>query len=161
MLASIFVVNGVRVLARPDAKAESSRPVTDRLTPLLERLDPRIPTDPRTLVRLKAATDVLAGVALATGHVTRPAAAVLAAGLVPSTVVRNPKGDGDFLKNLGLLGGLLLAAVDTEGRPSMGYRTSHAVDQSQRRVKRAVRTAKREAKIASLSAAAGRKLPGR
>ena len=161
MLASVFVVNGVRVLARPDAKVESSRPVTDRLTPMLERLDPRIPTNPRTLVRIKAAADVLAGVALATGHVTRPAAAVLAAGLLPSTVVHNPKTDADFFKNLGLLGGLLLAAVDTEGKPGVGYRTSHAVDRSQRRVRRAVRTAKREAKIASLSAAAGRKLPGR
>jgi putative oxidoreductase len=156
MLASIFVANGVRVLARPEAKVESARPATDRLTPLLERLDPRIPTDPRTLVRLKAATDLLAGLALATGRVTRPAAAVLAAGLVPSTLARNPKNDGDFLKNLGLLGGLLLAAVDTEGRPGMGYRTSHAVDRSQRTVKRAVRTAKREAKIAR----AARKFPG-
>jgi hypothetical protein len=27
-----------------------------------------------------------------------------------------------FLKNLGLLGGLLLAAADTEGRPSIGWR---------------------------------------
>ncbi|NMO54442.1 DoxX family membrane protein [Actinoplanes sp. TBRC 11911] len=146
MLASIFVVNGVRDLIRPDAKVETARPVTDRLTPLLERLDPRIPTDPKTLVRIKAAADVLAGAALATGRVTRPAAAVLAAGLVPSTLVRNPKNDGgDYLKNVGLLGGLLLAAVDTEGRPGVGYRTSHAVDRSQRTVKRAVRTAKREA----------------
>jgi uncharacterized membrane protein YphA (DoxX/SURF4 family) len=157
MLASIFVVNGVRVLARPDAKVEAARPVTDRLTPMLERLDPRIPTDPRTLVRIKAATDVLAGVALATGRVTRPAAALLAAGLVPSTLVHNPKTDGDFLKNLGLLGGLLLAAVDTEGRPGVGYRTSHAVDRSQRTVKRAMKTAKRDAKIAK----AARRLPGR
>jgi putative oxidoreductase len=156
MLASIFVVNGVRVLARPDAKVEAARPVTDRLTPMLERLDPRIPTDPRTLVRIKAATDVLAGAALATGHVTRPAAALLAAGLIPSTLVHNPK-DGDFFKNLGLLGGLLLAAVDTEGRPGVGYRTSHAVDRSQRTVKRAMKTAKRDAKIAK----AARRLPGR
>jgi hypothetical protein len=65
-----------------------------------------------------------------------------------------------FLKNLGLLGGLLIAAADTEGRPGLSYRTSHAVDRSQKTVKRAIRTARREAKIASLSAAAGRKLPG-
>ena len=31
-----------------------------------------------------------------------------------------------FLKNLGLLGGLLLAAVDTEGKPSVGYRARRA-----------------------------------
>jgi putative oxidoreductase len=153
MLASFFVVSGVRVLARPDARVEAARPLTDRLTPLLEKTDPRIPTDPRTLVRIKAAGDVVAGLALATGHLTRPAASMLAAGLIPATVI---EGRNALLKNLGLLGGLLLAAVDTEGKPGVGYRTSHAVDRSQRTVKRAMRTAKREAKIAAFA----RKLPG-
>src|SRR5690349_11788690 len=83
LLASIFVVDGIRTLARPESRVEAVRPLTDRMTPLLERADPRLPTDPRTLVRIKAATDVLAGLALATGRFTRPAAAVLAAGLVP------------------------------------------------------------------------------
>ena len=92
------------------------------------------------------------------------------AGLIPTTVAGHPfwshpkeqrsTHQTQFLKNLGLLGGLLLAAADTEGRPGLQYRTTHAVDRSQRRVKRAVRTAKREAKIAAMSAAAGRKLPG-
>lgn len=164
MLASIFVVSGVRVLLRPDDKAENARRLTDRVAPLLERTDPRIPTDPRTLVRVKAASDVIAGLALATGHLTRPAAAVLAANLVPATVTDWSTGGADrttrFLRNLSLLGGLLLAAADTEGRPGLRYRTSHAVDQSQRSVKRAVRTARREAKIAALSATAARRLPG-
>jgi putative oxidoreductase len=181
MLASIFVLDGIRVLIKPDSKVDDARRLTDKVGPMLEKVDPRIPTDARTLVRAKAATDVLAGLALATGHATRPAAAALAAGLVPSTVVSHPfwsvgkeeraAQQFQFLKNLGLLGGLLLASVDTEGRPGLQYRTSHAVDRSQRTVKRAadrsqrsvkraVRTAKREAKIAAMSAAAGRKLPG-
>ncbi|MDI6099127.1 DoxX family protein [Actinoplanes sp. NEAU-A12] len=159
LLASIFVVDGIRTLARPEARAETARPLTDRVTPLLERTDPRLPTDPLTLVRVKAVADVVAGLALATGRFTRPAAAVLAAGLIPHTAT--DKGDRDhLLKNLGLLGGLLLAAVDTEGRPGLRYRTTHAVDRSQRSVRRAVRTARREAKIAAASAAAARKLPG-
>ena len=170
MLASIFVVHGVRGLISPDSQVDAARRVTDRLGPLLEKVDPRIPTDPRTLVRAKAATDVVAGVALATGHVTRPAAAVLAAGLVPTTLLGHPfwalgkeeraQQQTEFLKNLGLLGGLLIAAADTQGRPSLRYRTTHAVDRSQRAVKRAARTAKRDAKIAAMSAAAARKLPG-
>ena len=32
-----------------------------------------------------------------------------------------------FLKNLGLLGGLILAALDTEGEPSLGWRAKHRV----------------------------------
>ena len=167
MLASIFVVQGVRALTKPDANAENALQLTERVKPLLEKVDPRIPTDARTLVQIKGAADVLAGIALATGHFTRPAAAVLAAGLVPATIADAQARKGDVLKNLGLLGGLLLAAVDTEGRPGLSYRAGHAADRSQRSikrsqrsVKRAVRTARREAKIAAVSAAAARKLPG-
>jgi hypothetical protein len=144
--------------------------VTDRLGPLVENIDPRLPSDPRSLVRLKAAVDVVAGLLLATGHLTRPAAAALAAGLVPTTFAGHPfwtlpederaAHQVHFLKNLGLLGGLLLAAADTEGKPSFRYRTSHAVERSQRSLRRAVKTARREAKIAAVSAATARKLPG-
>ena len=188
MLASVFVVSGVRTLLQPDARVESARRVTDRVGPLLAKTDPRIPTDTLTLVRAKAASDVIAGLALATGHLTRPAAALLAAGLVPTTVAGHPfwaqsqpergQHQVQFLKNLSLLGGLLLAAADTEGRPGLRYRTSNAVGRSKRSVeyavdksqgsvkramrdaKRAARTAKREAKIAAVSAAAARRLPG-
>ena len=162
MLASIFVIDGVRHLLKPDEKVDTARWVLDRVGPMLEKADPRIPTDPATVVRAKAATDVLAGLALATGHFTRPAAAVLAAGLVPTTAAQfgTSKQPTEFLKNLGLLGGLLLAAADTEGRPSLRYRTTHAVDRSQRAVKRAAKSARRDAKIAAMSAAAARKMPG-
>src|SRR6185503_20704343 len=139
MLASLFVVDGVRHLINPEAKVESARWILDKVGPMLEKADPRIPTDPRTIVRAKAATDVVAGLALATGHLTRPAAAVLAVGLVPTTAAgfAKEKQPTDLLKNLGLIGGLLLAAADTEGRPSLRYRTTHAVGRSQRAVKRA------------------------
>lgn len=170
MLATIFVASGVRVLLAPGPRVDAARRVTDRIGPLLEKVDPRIPTDAATLVRAKAATDVVAGLALASGHFTRPAAAVLAASLVPTTFAGHqfwtaPKPEREqqlthFLKNLGLLGGLLLAAADTQGKPNLRYRTAHAVETSQRSVKRAVRTARREAKIAALSASAARKLPG-
>ena len=160
MLASIFVVDGVRHLISPEAKVEMARPVLDKVGPMLEKTDPRIPTDPRTIVRAKAATDVAAGLALATGHFTRPAAALLAAGLVPTAALDRSDMPTSLLKNLGLLGGLLLAAADTEGRPSLRYRTTHAVDRSQRAVKRTAKAAKREAKIATRSAAMARKLPG-
>ncbi|MBB4767322.1 DoxX family membrane protein [Amorphoplanes digitatis] len=170
MLGAIFVVSGVRIVLNPDSKVEAAKRVTDRVGPMLERVDPRLPSDARTLVRLKAGTDLIAGLLLATGRFTRPAAAVLAANLVPTTVAGHPfwtmsgperaQHEGHFLKNLGLLGGLLLAAADTQGKPGIGYRTSHAVERSQRSMRRAVRTARREAKIARRSAAAARRLPG-
>jgi hypothetical protein len=64
------------------------------------------------------------------------------------------------MKNLGLLGGLLLAAADTEGRPSLSYRTGHVVDRTRHSVRRSVKNARRQAKIAAVSAAAARRLPG-
>ena len=170
MLGAIFVVSGARIVLDPDSKVATAKRVTDKVAPLIERVDPRLPTDARSLVRAKAAADVVAGLLLASGRFTRPAAAVLAANLVPTTFAGHPfwtysqpergQHETHFLKNLGLLGGLLLAAVDTQGKPGIGYRASHAVDRSQRSVRRVVRTARREAKIAAVTAAAARKIPG-
>jgi putative oxidoreductase len=170
MLASIFVISGIRILINPDAKVETAKRVTDKVGPLIEKVDPRLPSDARSLVRMKAGVDVAAGLLLASGRLTRPAALALAVNLVPTTFAAhqfwsstNSERAGhqtQFLKNLGLLGGLLLAAADTQGKPGLKYRTSHAVDRSQRRVKRAVKTARREAKIAAVSAATARRLPG-
>ena len=64
-----------------------------------------------------------------------------------------------FLKNLGLLGGLLLAAVDTEGRPGLAYR-AHMVSDSAHRTARQTRrearhlahAAAREAKLKAVQA---------
>ena len=177
MLGAIFVVSGARIVLDPDSKVTAAKRVTDKVGPLIERVDPRLPSDARNLVRVKAASDVVAGLLLASGRFTRPAAAVLAAGLVPTTFAGHPfwtysqpertQHETHFLKNLGLLGGLLLAAADTQGKPGLSYRASRAVTRSQRAVtrsqrsvRRAVRTAKREAKIATVSAAAARKIPG-
>jgi putative oxidoreductase len=170
MLASIFVVSGVRIFIDPDSRADAAKRVTDKVGPLIEKIDPRLPSDTRSLVRIKAGVDVAAGLLLASGRLTRPAALALAINLVPTTFAGHPfwtypqpersAHQTHLMKNLGLIGGLLLAAADTQGKPSLNYRTSHAVDRSQRRVKRAVKTARREAKIAALSAGVARKLPG-
>lgn len=55
-----------------------------------------------------------------------------------------------FLRNLTMLGGALLAAVDMEGRPGVGWRLGHArVDHATaREAKRAVTEAAREARTA-------------
>ncbi len=36
MLASIFVISGVRILINPDSKSETAKRVTDRVGPLIE-----------------------------------------------------------------------------------------------------------------------------
>lgn len=171
MLSGIFVVSGARTLQNPGRLVPAAKPITDRVTPLIQNLSPRIPTDTATLVRANAATQLVGGLMLATGKFTRPAALVLAGTLVPATAAGHPFWNNDdpvarnnnqihFLKNLGLFGGLLLAAADTEGKPGLRWRAGHRIGHSRRSVQRVVRTARREAKIAARSAATARRLPG-
>jgi uncharacterized membrane protein YphA (DoxX/SURF4 family) len=85
------------------------------------------------MVKIDALVKIGAGAALALGKLPRLSAALLAASLVPTTLAGHPFWELDdpkersaqriqFLKNLGLLGGLLLASADTEGKPSLGWR---------------------------------------
>ena len=162
MLASIFVVQGFNKLRNPDSVAARAKPVVDRLTPTLEKFAPQVPTDARALVRISGAVDLGAGVMLATGTFPRTASLVLATSLLPSTAVGHPfwESDGDpaeranqrvhFLKNIGLAGGLLVASVDTEGRPGLGWRARRAAVDA----RRVARTAKREAKLTARAARA-------
>ncbi|WP_089154853.1 DoxX family protein [Micromonospora sp. NBS 11-29] len=171
MLSGIFVVSGARNLRAPERVVPAAKPVTDRVAPLIRNVHPRIPTDTTTLVRANAAAQLVGGLMLATGRFSRPAALVLAGTLLPTTAAGHPFWTDDdpaarnanqvhFLKNLGLLGGLLLAAADTEGKPGLRWRAGHRIHHSRRSVKRAVRTARREARIAVRSAATARRIPG-
>jgi uncharacterized membrane protein YphA (DoxX/SURF4 family) len=138
MLAGIFIAGGINVLRSPAAHAEAAKPVVDAALGVVgDRLPARVPTDPVTLVRIDAAVKIGAGLALATGRVPRLAALVLAGSLVPTTLAAHrfwdEKDPGErqrqqvhFLKNVGLLGGLLLAVGDTEGRPSLSWRARRA-----------------------------------
>lgn len=172
MLSGIFVVSGARNFQNPGRLVPAAKPITDRVAPLIQKnVHPRFPTDAETLVRVNAATQFLGGLMLASGKFTRPAALVLAGTLVPATAAGHPFWNNDdpaarsnnqihFLKNVGLFGGLLLAAADTEGKPGLRWRAGHRIGHSRRSMQRAVRTARREAKIAVRSAATARRLPG-
>ncbi|MFF0152522.1 DoxX family protein [Micromonospora sp. NPDC005203] len=171
MLSGIFVVSGYRNLRNPARLAQAAAPVTDKIAPLLKKAHPSFPTETETLIRLNAAVQVSAGLMLATGRFSRPAALVLAGTLVPVTIAGHPFWNNDdpiaknnnqihALKNLGLLGGLLLAAADTGGKPGLRWRTGHRIGHSRRSMQRAVRTARREARIAVRSASTARRLPG-
>jgi hypothetical protein len=57
-----------------------------------------------------------------------------------------------FLKNLSILGGLLIAAGDTAGNPSLAWRGRHAVDSAKHDAKLVARSAKAQAKTAKVAA---------
>jgi len=150
LLATIFVTAGAKAVAKPDPLVPIAKQFTDRITPLLERRAPWVPTDTRTLVRLNGAAQVVAGLMLATGRFRRPAALLLAGTLVPNTLAAHRFWEFEdpaeramqriqFTKNLGLLGGLLLAAADTEGRPGLAWRTRHLTGHARKSAVRAGR----------------------
>jgi putative oxidoreductase len=164
MLASMFVIGGANSLKDPSGKVEAAKPVIDRILPLAQKAVPQvpIPTDPKTLVRINGGAQLLAGLALATGRAPRLSSAVLAATLVPTTAAghrfweERDKGARatqqiHFFKNVSMLGGLMLAAVDTEGKPGMAWRARRAAKDVKREAKRISHDARREAKLAAKS----------
>ncbi len=172
MLAAMFVYGGLDQLRHPGGRAETAAPVIDKLAPVL-----RLPDDRELLVRVNGATMAGAGSLLALGRLPRLSAAVLAASLVPTTLAAHRFWEQDdpaqraqqklhFLKNLGMLGGLLIAAVDTEGRPGLPWRARRAAKDAgrtarsaKRELRHAAHAARREAKIARLEVEEA--LPGR
>lgn len=151
MLAAIFIAGGVEALRHPAKRAQQAQPLVDKAAEPLG-----LPQDPELLVRANGAVMIGAGAMLATGRFPRIAAAALAGTLVPATLVEYPFWESEdpqerrsrqiqVLKNVGLLGGLLLAAVDTDGRPGLAYRAKMAGDS----IGRTARTTRREARMAA------------
>ncbi|MDI2032040.1 DoxX family protein [Saccharopolyspora sp. TS4A08] len=151
MLASIFIWGGIGALRDSSNHAKAAAPVLDKVTgPVQGSLPDQVPTDPETLVRVDAAVKIGAGAMLALGKFPRLASLLLAGSIVPTTLAahrfwehEDPQQRGEqqihFLKNLGLLGGVLLASVDTGGKPSVGYR-------ARKSAKKAKKTAKKNKK---------------
>jgi uncharacterized membrane protein YphA (DoxX/SURF4 family) len=154
-LASMFITGSLSTLKNAERAAEPAKKVTDRFVPLAEKLGQRagvpVPTDPKVWVRINAAVQLAAGLSLATGRAPRISAAVLAGSLVPTTIAGHPFWEESdpqarasqkiqFFKNLSMLGGLIIAAGDTAGRPGIAWRAWHAA-------KDARRTARQEARV--------------
>lgn len=135
MLSAIFVSGGAQQLTDPASHVARARDVTE---PLLDT-----PAAPEVssveLVQLNGLAQVLGGLLLATGRLPRLAALLLAGSLVPTTLAAHRFWEEDdpdtrqrqqvhFLKNVSLLGGLLIATTDRRGEPSLAWRAEHAVD---------------------------------
>ncbi|WP_416956929.1 DoxX family membrane protein [Nocardioides sp. T5] len=161
MLATIFVAGGINALRNTEGHAARAKKVTDKVVPAAQKAAPQvpIPTDPATLVRINAGAQILAAAALATGRAPRLSASVLAASLVPTTLAghafwneTDPQAKNaqrlQFYKNTSVLGGLLLAAVDTEGKPGLAWRARRAAADVRRETRHVAKQARREAKLA-------------
>ncbi|MFF2675086.1 DoxX family membrane protein [Arthrobacter koreensis] len=143
LLAAGFAAAGVERLRNADQTAQ-------QLTPTLDRLGSVVPSaaglNPAAVARVLGATQLGAAAMLGLGKFSRLAGLVLAATAGVNTLVEYRNGDAttaegrkerrtQLLKNLSLIGGVLLAAVDTNGRPGLAWRAEHLVQDTQRSVR--------------------------
>jgi putative oxidoreductase len=156
LLSSMFVTGGLDSLRTAAQKA----PAAESVAPPIARRVPYLPEDPESLVRINGAVQVVAGSMLAVGRFPRLSAALLAGSLVPTTLAGHRFWEEEdatkraqqrihFFKNLSMLGGLILAAVDTEGRPGLAWRARHAGHHAAAGTRRTRRAAKRNARLAA------------
>jgi putative oxidoreductase len=161
MLASIFIVEGLDSLLHPDTKAPAAEAV---VRPLAERV-PAVPDQVEQAVRLNGAVQLVAGSLLAIGKFPRLSAAALALTLLPTTAAGHRFWESDdkqersqqkihFLKNVTMLGGLLIAAGDTAGNPSIAWRGRHAAGTAKREAALAAKSIKAEAQTRTATAEA-------
>jgi uncharacterized membrane protein YphA (DoxX/SURF4 family) len=129
LLAASFVAGGIETLLDPGPRIARAREAGLDELPL---------GDAATITRANAAAQIGAGAMLATNRLPRLSALVLAASLLPTTYA----GDAfwsetdkqlrqqhrtNFLKNLGLFGGLLVTALDRRRRESLAHRAGHMI----------------------------------
>ncbi|MDQ4502010.1 DoxX family protein [Sinomonas sp. ASV322] len=128
LLASSFIAAGVDKFKNADDTAE-------QLSPVLRRAADALPVrvEEKTLARAVGATQLGAGLLFAFGKAPRFSASVLALTSALNTFVEWRTADigskelraerrARLLKNLSLVGGVLLASVDTAGRPGLAWR---------------------------------------
>ena len=123
LLASIFIMQGLDNLLRPERVAPLVEPI---LRPLAGRL-PVLPASAGQAVRAKGALHLVAGSMLAFGRWPRLASLTLAATMVPTTLAAHRFWEAadeserlqkriHFVKNLSISGGLLIAAAGPGAR---------------------------------------------
>lgn len=132
LLASAFITRGIDALQHPGSRIPAAQKFSETVAEPLG-----VPGDPELLVRVNGAVMAGAGTLLALGKFPRVAGAALAISLVPATLFEHrfwEESDPEvkaaekkqFFGNLGLLGGVMLATLDTAGNPGLVWRTKNA-----------------------------------
>lgn len=158
MLGAIFITGGLDSLRHPGRRTEVAAPLISKIAQATG-----LPDDPELMVRANGATMAIAGAMLATGRLPRVAGGLLAASLVPTTYAGHPfwtqtdpgkrkQESINFQKNVGLLGAVLLAAVDTSGKPGLAWRARNTATTARREAKLAAKLAKSQARAATSEA---------
>lgn len=151
LLAAIFISGGIQALRDVPGHAKVAGPFLDKTVGQAKgSLPAEIPTDSETLIQIDSAVKIGAGTMLALGKSPRLAALLLIGSAVPTTLSAHSFWEYEdpeqrsaqqtqFLKNLSLIGGLLIAAVDTRGKPSLTYQAKHSAQRSSKAMRKTAR----------------------
>jgi uncharacterized membrane protein YphA (DoxX/SURF4 family) len=137
LLSAVFIGQGIETLRNPSVTLEATEPTIAALRTLPEPYGDKVPSNPETVARINAAVQVSGGLLLATGKLPRIASAALAVTVIPGSLgghlfwtEKDPERKAQqrraLLTDLSLLGGLIIAAADTAGKPSLGWRGRQA-----------------------------------
>lgn len=135
LIASSFVLSGVDRLRNAGATAPQLKPVLASVTKVVPSAA-AVTGNEKLVGQVLGATQVGAALLLGIGRFSRVAALLLAVTTTVNTLVdyrsadaSTPEGKKDrrsqLLKNLSLIGTVLLATVDTNGRPGIAWRAEH------------------------------------
>ncbi|ORV85966.1 DoxX family protein [Mycobacterium interjectum] len=149
LLSAVFIGQGIDSLLNPKPAAEAAAPAVDGLRALPDPVGSSIPSDPQTFAQINAAVQIGGGLLLATGKAPRIASAALAFTVLPANLgahmfwsesdpALKAQKRKDFLTDLSLLGGLMIASADTAGKPSLGWRGRRAAERLSERVSAAL-----------------------
>lgn len=143
LLAAPFVFEGVRTVLRPEREIDVYPQAFDAVDSSLAKTSAPGFLDSRTIVRAAGAVAAGAGLMYATNRCPRTAAAALllttSVGWAGRKKVWELRGEERtqeiqaILTDAGLLGAVLLAVVDHDGRPSLGYQVNEFVERSQKK----------------------------
>lgn len=149
LLSVAFIGQGVNSLLNPKSAAQAAAPAVDGLQALPDPLGSSIPSDPETVAQINAVVQIGGGLLLATGKLPRIASAALAVTVLPANLgahsfwnesdpAAKAQKRQQFLTDLSLVGGLLIASADTAGKPSLGWRGRRAAERLSERVSSAL-----------------------
>ncbi|GAA1359746.1 DoxX family protein [Brevibacterium luteolum] len=137
MLASAYIANGVSRIKHPQAATDSITPVINAVKKQVD-----IPIDAELAARATGVAQVAAGSLLAIGKFPRFSATVLVGTYLIDVIgeqLLTPKEERSqvsLLTKTSMIGGALIASVDTAGKPGLAWRVQHAAEDLRKNVEK-------------------------
>lgn len=159
MLASYFLVDGVNTARNAAEHAADTEAMLERVRKVVPAAYAQyVPQDPELVTQVLGGTRSVSSSLLALGKAPRVNAALLAGTMLPNLLGRDAFWDATtpaekearrngFVTSTALLGALMIVAQDTEGKPSLRWRTTKAAQRTADKVSAALPTKSEQEKL--------------